>query len=119
MHGIQLFKTVQTVQRLHQLLFGEARRQAQRVEELCFPLRAACRAGKTPIVQVGIGDLPSLRAGGCRIGLRAQCLPQNLDHNGVVHALHAQKPLFAGLGFPLLLAVDGRDISLHHIPRPY
>ena len=27
--------------------------------------------------------------------------------------------LIAGLVFPLLLAVDGRDISLHHILRPY
>ncbi len=61
LQGIQLLKAVQPVQRLHQLLFGEPGRQAQRVEQLVFPLGTARGAGKPPVVQVGVGDLPTLR----------------------------------------------------------
>ena len=50
----------------HQLLFGKTRRQAQRVQKLCLALGAARPAGKPPLVEVGIGNLPSFRAGRCR-----------------------------------------------------
>ncbi len=48
LHFVQLFKSIQSVQRLHQLLFGEPGRQAQRVEKLCLALGAARGAGKPP-----------------------------------------------------------------------
>ncbi len=62
---VQLFKSIQSIQCFHQLLFGKTRRQAQRVQKLCLALGAARPAGKPPLVEVGIGDLASFRAGRC------------------------------------------------------
>ena len=75
---VQLFKSIQSIQRFHQLLFGKTRRQAQRVQKLCLALGAARPAGKPPLVEVGIGDLPSFRAGRCGTRLSAKGIPQRL-----------------------------------------
>ena len=48
----------------------------------------------------------------------AQSVPERLQNEGIVHALDPQKPLFAGLSLPLFLAVDGRNVGLHHVLLP-
>ena len=112
---VQLFKSIQSIQRFHQLLFGKTRRQAQRVQKLCLALGAARPAGKPPLVEVGIGDLPSFRAGRCGTRLSAKGIPQRLQNNGIVHALDPQQALLAGLLLALFLAVDRGHVSLNHI----
>ena len=61
---IQFLKPVQAVQRLHQLLFREAGRQAQGVEQRIFPLGAARCAGEPPIVEIGVLGYTTKERGG-------------------------------------------------------
>ena len=115
LHLVQLFKSIQSIQRLHQLLFGKTRRQTQRIQQLCLALGTARPAGEPPLLEIGIGDLPSLRTGWCGTRLCAKGIPQRLQNDGVVHALDPQQALLAGLFLALFLAVDRGHVSLHHI----
>ena len=82
-----------------------------------FALRSALPGlpESPPLVEVGIGDLPSLRTGCCGTRLCAKGIPQRLQNDGVVHTLDPQQALLAGLFLALFLAVDRGHVSLYHI----
>ena len=63
--------------------------------------------------------MPPLRLCRGNASFFAQSVPERLQNEGIVHALDPQKPLFAGLSLPLFLAVDGRNVGLHHVLLPH
>ena len=119
LHFVQLLVAVKAVEGFHQLFFREPGRQAESAEQLCFPLSRARCTRKPPLIEVGISNLPPLRLCRGNASFFAQSVPERLQNEGIVHALDPQKPLFAGLSLPLFLAVDGRNVGLHHVLLPH
>ncbi len=70
----------------HQFLFERRGGSPSAFKSSNLALGAAGLAGKPPLVQVGVGDLPPRRTRRRGTGLSAKGIPQRLQNDGIVHA---------------------------------